>query len=383
MKLSTKMCLTAAALLGLLTTSMRLSAQNTSSQIISLDAPGADTTAGSFNGTYAMSINNSGVITGSYIDVNDVNYGFLRAADGKYTTFQAPGADTTAGSYNGTSPSAINDLGVVTGSYADAKSFDHGFLRGPQGKFTTFDVPGAGGYGTLPIGINLEGTIVGYYTDANYLFHAFARSPDGKFVTFVGPGSCDSNPNAGCYGTGAFTVNIFQTIAGGYQDNSGNLVHHALVRTPGGQLTTFEAPGSGNGNNQGTGCPGCAPGLNQWGAIAGTYTDTNNVYHGYLRSPQGKFTTFDAPGAGGGANEGTGCPSDCPVSLNDFGAITGIYIDANDNLHGYLRSPEGKFTTVDGPGSLDMYFVNLNDWGSITGYYIDANDVYHGFLRIP
>ena len=36
-----------------------------------------------------------------------------------------------------------------------------------------------------------------------------------------------------------------------------------------------------------------------------------------------------------------------------------------------------------GPGSLEMYFVNLNDWGSITGYYIDANFVYHGFLRVP
>jgi hypothetical protein len=178
-------------------------------------------------------------------------------------------------------------------------------------------------------------------------------------------------------------VNILQTIAGGYSDNSGNFVHHALVRPPGGQLTTFEAPGAGTGLNQGTGCPGCAPGLNQWGAIAGTYTDTNNVYHGYLRSPQGKFTKFDVPAAGSEAYEGTGCPSDCPVSLNDLGAITGIYIGTDDNLHGYLRSPVGQFTTFDGPGSLEMYFVNLNDWGSITGYYIDANYVYHGFLRVP
>ena len=379
MKLTTKMRLTSIALLCVLSPTMHLCAQ----KIISLDAPGADTTAGDFNGTYAMGINNLGVITGSYIDVNDVNYGFLRTPDGKYTAFQAPGADTTKGSFNGTSPEGINDLGAVTGLYADAKSFDHGFLRTPDGKFITIDVPGAGGYGTIPVAINLEGTVVGYYTDANFLFHAFARSPDGKFVTYVGPGACDSNPNAGCYGTGALAVNIFQTVAGGYSDNSGNFVHHALVRTPQGQLITFEAPGAGTGLNQGTGCPGCAPGLNQWGAIAGTYIDKNNVSHGYLRSPQGKFTTFNAPGAGSEAGEGTGCPSDCPVSLNDLGAITGIYIGTDDNLHGYLRSPTGQFATFDGPGSLEMYFVNLNDWGSITGYYIDANFVYHGFLRIP
>jgi len=50
-----------------------------------------------------------------------------------------------------------------------AKSFDHGFLRTPDGKFITIDVPGAGGYGTIPVAINLEGTVVGYYTDANFL----------------------------------------------------------------------------------------------------------------------------------------------------------------------------------------------------------------------
>ena len=38
-------------------------------------------------------------------------------------------------------------------------------------------------------------------------------------------------------------------------------------------------------------------GLNDLGAITGYYLDANNVYHGFVRSPEGKFTTFDAPGA--------------------------------------------------------------------------------------
>jgi hypothetical protein len=189
MKLSTTTCLTSAALLGLLTIPVRLPAGPTSSHVIALDAPGSDTTTGSFNGTFAMGINNAGVITGSYLDVNEVNYGFLRSPDGKYTKFQAPGADTTPGSFNGTSPAAINDLGVVAGSYGDANSFFHGFLRGPDGKYVTFDVPGVGGYGTFPIAINLEATVVGYYSDANFLFHAFVRSANGKVATFVGPDS--------------------------------------------------------------------------------------------------------------------------------------------------------------------------------------------------
>ena len=258
-----------------------------------------------------------------------------------------------------------------------------GFLRSPDGNFTTFEVTGAGGYGSFPIALNVEGSIVGYYTDSTYSFHAFLRTPDGKFTTWIGPDACTGNGSEGCYGTGATNINAFRTIAGGFEDNSGNFVHHSFVRNAEGKLKTFDVPGAGTGTYQGTGCPGCDLGLNQWGAIAGIYSDANSVNHGFLRSPDGKFTTFDAPGAGTGSYEGTGCFSDCPVSLNDWGAITGIYIDIAFVYHGYLRSPEGKIVTVDPVGSTFTFADGINDLGSITGYYIDANGVYHGFLTIP
>jgi hypothetical protein len=346
--------------------------------IITFEAPGADTT-GDNNGTYPTSINNWGAITGSFQDTNSAFHGFLRSPNGTFTTFEAPGADT--GPFNGTTPASINDLGVITGSYADASGFVHGFLRRPDGKFTNFDVPGGGQ--SFPIGINLEGAIVGYYLDPNLLFHAFLRSPDGKFTTFVGPGSCDTGTPTGCFGNEDTTINFRGTSVGNFMDNSGNLVGHGLIRHPDGTLSTFEAPGAGTGTNQGTGCPGCSPGLNQLGAIAGIYTDSNSVFHGFLRNPEGKFTTFDAPGAGIGSGQGTGCPSDCPTSLNDWGAITGNYIDANFVFHGYLRSPSGEITTVDPSGSVFTLSFSINDSGVITGQYVDANNVWHGFLRIP
>ena len=80
--------------------------------------------------------------------------------------------------------------------------------------------------------------------------------------------------------------------------------------------------------------------------------------------------------------EGTGCFSDCPVSLNDFGAVTGIYIDSNFVYHGYLRTPDGKITTVDPPGSTGTLPYGINDSGAITGYFFDANNVVHGFVAI-
>jgi hypothetical protein len=168
---------------------------------------------------------------------------------------------------------------------------------------------------------------------------------------------------------------------GNFADNGGNFVQHGLIRSRGGRLTTFDAPGAGTGSNQGTGCPGCNIGVNFWGAIAGSYTDTNNVFHGFLRKPEGTFITFEATGAGTGSFQGTGCFSDCPVGLNDLGVITGSYFDSNNVQHGYLRTPEGTFVTIDPQGSVGTQPESINDSGAIVGYYIDANNVFHGFLR--
>jgi hypothetical protein len=272
-------------------------------------------------------------------------------------------------------------LGVITGSFSDASGLSHGFLRTPDGRFTTFDVPGAGENGTFPIGINLEGAVVGYALDSNDLFHAFLRTSYGKIYTFVGPGSCDTGTSTGCYGSAMTAINIWGISVGGFMDNSGNFVERGLIRYLDGRLQTFEVPGAGTGTGQGTGCPGCASGLNQWGTIAGTYTDSNNVYHGFLRSPKGEFTTFNAPGAGTGSYTGTGCSADCPTSVNDFGAVMGTYIDSNFVYHGYLRTPDGKIVTVDPSGSEFTWASSMNNLEAITGYYVDANNVYHGFLR--
>jgi hypothetical protein len=358
-----------------------LSAHAQSSKTIVIDAPGADTTPGDFNGTYPQSINDRGVITGGYQDMNSVFHGFLRSPNGTLTTFDAPGAGTS--SYTGTSPTSINDLEVATGWYTDANGFDHGFLRSPEGKFATFDAPNAGGYGTFPVAINLEGAIVGYYTDSNYVFYAFLRNPDGSIKTFAGPGACDASTSTGCYANEATNINILGTVVGNYSDI--NFIGHGLIRRADGKLITFDAPGAGGvtGSYQGTGCPGCPAGLNIWGTIAATYTDANSVAHGFVRSPSGEFTTFDAPGAGNGPYQGTGCFSDCPVSLNDWGAITGIYIDGNNIYHGYIRSPQGKIKTIDPEGSIGTFPSVINDSGAVTGSYLDANNVYHGFLRFP
>jgi hypothetical protein len=367
-------------LLGALT--IPASAQEGGSNLIPFDPPGAGT--GPYQGTgcfgCTFGINQSGAIAGTYLDANNVFHGFLRHPWGGFVTFESPGADTTPNSYNGTFAQNINDDGSIAGFYADVQGVPHGFLRSPEGAFTTFDVPGAVN-GTWPIFLNHESDVVGFSLDANLLFHAFLRRRDGTFATFVGPGSCDSGTPAGCYGSAATYIDNSGRIVGSFMDNSGNFVGRGLVRSPDGKLTTFDAPGAGTGPGQGTGCPGCNLEGNRWGAIAGTYSDANNAFHGFLRGPEGKFITFDATGAGTGSYQGTGCSSDCPVTLNDKGEIAGSYSDSNYVQHGFLRYPSGAFVTLDPPGSTWTQPESMNNSGAIVGYYMDAGNVLHGFLR--
>ena len=109
-------------------------------------------------------------------------------------------------------------------------------------------------------------------------------------------------------------------------------------------IITFDAPGADTkpGDNNGT----YSTGINASGAITGSYQDTNNAFHGFVRSPEGNPPTFEAPGADTGPYNGTN-----PNAINDLGAITGSYTDATGYGHGFVRTPEGKFTTFEVPGA--------------------------------
>jgi hypothetical protein len=383
--------------LGFCALGMAFAASAHEPRFVTFDAPGAGQASGQGTGCFAYTgcsviINNGGAVTGYFLAANNVFYGFVRGPEGKFTSFEAPGADTTPGNFNGTNPNAINDAGAIAGVYYDVHSVAHGFLRSPEGEVTTFDPPGS--TATFPIAMNLESVIVGYYLDQTGVFGGFLRRIDGTFATWKDPNACNtanSPTSPFCGGTGAFNINVFGVVAGSYADNSGNYVGHGLIRLPGGRLQSYEVPGAGSGYDQGTSCPGCSVGLNIFGASAGYYIDSNYLQHVYLRSSAGQATTFNTPGD---ASLGANCFSDCPLGLNDWGAITGVYFNVNGVGHGFLRTAGGKVGSFDAPGAANLtpqppwYWmgtlpVSINDDGIIAGYYIDANNVSHGFLRFP
>ena len=171
--------------------------------------------------TDPTAINPAGAITGSYCDETTC-HGFLRASDGAFTPFDPEESTLTIAK-------GINPKGEIAGyygyyedDYADGgeASFEiDGFVRAADGTFTTFDSPGAV-KGTEPLAINPAGTITGFYIDASSLGHGFLRTRDGKFATFDPPGSVSTYPAA---------INRAAEITGTYYDAKG--VGHGFLRT--------------------------------------------------------------------------------------------------------------------------------------------------------
>src|SRR6516225_4659252 len=84
------------------------------------------------------------------------------AAHGNYITIDVPGAAATFAI-------SVNDFGVVVGSYTDAQGVSHGFID-QHGTFTTLNDPHAGtasGQGTVAFAISNRGIIVGICFDSH------------------------------------------------------------------------------------------------------------------------------------------------------------------------------------------------------------------------
>jgi hypothetical protein len=201
----------------------------------------------------------------------------------------------------------------------------------------------------------------------------------------TGPGVFISNPFGGLpffypQGTFPYGINDSGAIGGNFQD--AHNVLHGFLRTPEGEFITFDAPGAGGGPAQGT--QGFA--ISPKGVVVGKTIDANQGQHGMLGTREGTVIVFDAPGAGSGAFQGT-----IALSVNAEGAITGNYTDASGAGHAFLRAPDGSIATIDPPagtGSLTPFaspcFPDcLTDEGAIVGVYGDAAGLVHGFLRSP
>ena len=303
------------------------------------------TTLKAGQGTIPISINSAGDIAGTYIDSNNVNHGFVRASDGTITVFLAGPLATSRS--QGTVAMSINDSGQVAGFYLaqDSKGFAgpfDGFVRAADHTITTFSAQNSStsyATGTQVYSINASGDVAGSYVDSSNDRHGFVLSSGGAFTSFDPPGGDHSSSQQGSVtqrisGTLPVAIDASGDVAGAFTDNTA--IRHGFVRSASGTIATFDPPGVGTGTSliQGTLPFSMSPSGN---AISGLYSDATGVYRGFVRNAAGAISTFDVPGAGSAGS--SAFPGTNAFAVNDAGNLAGVYTDTNGVAHGFLFAP--------------------------------------------
>ena len=343
-------------------------------QFIEIDAPGAGSTL--FLGTTAQDINANGDIAGFYTDANNASHGFVRTSGQALTVFDAPGAGTTGD--QGTDSQGINSVGTIVGSVIDQAFVSHGYIRTSGGIFTVFDVPGSSG--TFVYGINDGGMVTGKYLDGSQFAHGYVRASDGTFTMFDPPGTTFEE----FLGTIPARISSSGAVVGSFQGAGGVL--HGFLRAPDGTITTFDAPGAANQDGAGT----LATDINETGVIVGLLYGplfNGSGHRSFVRDAAGNITVFDPPGVGPPppGNGGTGSAAS---GINSNGTVVGTFTDPNNLMHGYIRNPDGTFVIIDDPNAsttgntaLGTNVNHVNSAGIVVGVYFDLFRARHGFAR--
>jgi hypothetical protein len=87
--------------------------------------------------------------------------------------------------------------------------------------------------------------------------------------------------------------------------------------------------------------------------VTGTYLDGGGSAHGFVRTPDGTVTKFDAA---------KGATDTVPQAINIDGTIAGYY--TTDTPHGFVRTADGTVTTFDvpnEPGGTKAFCASLGE----------------------
>jgi hypothetical protein len=145
----------------------------------------------------------------------------------------------------------------------------------------------------------------------------------------------------------------------------------AAHKPRGEHVLTFDAPGAGADAGQGT----VPRGINSNGEITGEYYDEYSAVHGFLRKADGSIKTFDVPGASKADGQGT-----FSESVNAIGEVAGFYYDRSSKAvytRGFTRDAKGVITTFDAGPRFGTIPVSIDSRGEVTGAY--SNE---GFVRV-
>ncbi len=263
-------------------------------------------------------------------------------ADYTFETIEVPGVDFLE-------VAASNDFGDYAGN-----------TRSPDGKktigftlidgvFTTYDFPGS--LNTFFYALDNAGKAAGHYKGIDGLYHGVILE-NGELRQYDFPGAAETHIYGLSDETGALSGNIVDA-AGVTHAFSGDLI----ITFPGAINTYGDF-------------------VNAAGAVVGSYVNADGIPHGFIRHPDGSFTTIDLP-------KMPNLEFLFVNTITDFGVIGFRAKAVNDILRSYILLPDGTLYEVRLPGSISTVVRNVNQDGSIIGYYDLADGRRHGFVGRP
>ncbi len=263
-------------------------------------------------------------------------------ADYIFETIEVPGVDFLE-------VAASNDFGDYAGN---TRSPDGEKIVGftlIDGIFKRYDFLDS--VNTFFYALDNTGKAAGHYKDIDGLYHGVILE-GGELQQYDFPGAAETHIYGISDETGALSGNIV--------DEAG--ITHAFS---GELIITF--PGAVNTYGDF---------VNAAGAVVGSYIDADGMFHGFIRHPDGSFTTIDLP-------EMPNLQFLFVNTITDFGVVGFRARAANDILRSYLLTPDGTLYEVRIPGSVITVVRNVNQDGSIVGFYDLADGRRYGFLGRP
>ena len=264
-------------------------------------------------------------------------------ADYSFETIEVPGVDFLE-------VTASNNFGDYAGNTRSADGEKEIAFTLIDGLFTTYDFPDSQKTRFYALGNN--GVAAGHYKDSEGLYHGVVLDENGELKQYDFPGAAETHIYGLSDETGALSGNVVDAAG----------VSHAFS----GELTiTF--PGAVNTYGDF---------VNAAGAVVGSYTDANGRPHGFIRNPDGSFTTIDVPAM-------PNLEFLFVNTITDFGVVAFRAKAVNDILRSYLLLPDGILYEVQIPGSVNTVVRNVNQDGSIVGFYDLTDGRRYGFVGRP
>ena len=218
--------------------------------------------------TQPFGINESGLITGTYVDADGAPHGFLLRG-GNYVNIDVPDSLFVEAAKS-------NDAGAIAGDYVAQDGIDRPFVRDRFGNLI-FKSGFPGAAVTYGVKVNNQGSLLGGYT----LDPSGATGFHGYILTGIDFATFDY-PGANVTSTFPLDMNEVGTIVGSYKTTTEG-EEHGFMRSAQGVFTQIDFPGSVQSE---------AFGINAAGDIVGRYLGTDGHHHGFLLR-NGNFTSID------------------------------------------------------------------------------------------